>query len=102
MPASKPPAEPDETAEGAPFLGEYLDETARTYHWPDGPQTVERGDVVVLPDGWMTDGRWHPSSRKGPTRLRDNHPDQRAKTAERQSKARTELHAKLAEPKGEH
>lgn len=110
MAARRPPAEPEETSgpeESGPDQSdgsaaetggrghEYVDEVARTYFWPDGPQTVERGDVVALPEGWVDDGRFAKTGRK-PTRLRDNHPDQRAVTAERQSKARAEVHARLA------
>lgn len=103
-----PPAEAEEPAEqaskqpesGAPaakgVVGEYLEETPRTYLWPDGPQTVERGDVVTLPDGQKAEGAFGASSKK-PTRLRDNHPDQAAITSAAQSKARAELHARLAE-----
>jgi len=110
MAARKPPAEPDKTSTseesgpdqdgGAqPETGgrghEYVDEVERTYMWPDGPQTVERGDVVALPEEWANDGRFAKTSKK-PTRLRDNHPDQREVTAARQTKARNELHARLA------
>ena len=110
MAARKPPAEPDETSaseesgvgqnDGAqPEAGgrghEYVDEVERTYFWPDGPQTVVRGDVVALPEGWVGDGRFVKSAKK-PTRLRDNHPDQRKTTEAKQSKARTELHRRLA------
>lgn len=91
-----PPAA-EEAPPSAPKVvtAEYLDETPRTYLWPDGPQTVERGDVVTLPDGFQDDGRWSQTSKK-PTRLRDNHPNQAAITSAAQSKARTELHAALA------
>lgn len=92
---------PDAPAERAPVpkaaarAGEYLDETPRTYFWPDGPQSVELGDVVLVPAGF-DDGRFGPTSKK-PTRLRDNHPDQREVTAERQSKARAEVHRRIAD-----
>jgi hypothetical protein len=110
MAARKPPAEPDETStpeesgpdqsdSAQPETGarghEYVDGIERTYYWPDGPQTVERGDVVALPEGWANDGRFAKTAKK-PTRLRDNHADQRKVTAERQTKARDELHARLA------
>lgn len=107
MATSKTPAEPPETAgpgqdatppppkDGKPAVGEYLDETPRTYLWPDGPQTVELGDIVALPDGWENDGRFGSTSKKV-SRLRDNDPDQFQATSERQSKARAELHARLA------
>lgn len=90
------PAEHDTPPGPRRTVGEYLDETPRTYLWPDGPQSVERGDVVALPDGWKQDGRFGPTSKK-PTRLRDNHPDQRAATAERQTRQRAAVHARLAE-----
>jgi hypothetical protein len=111
MATRKPPAEPDETADpqddpGAEHgsdpvpaavarVGEYLDETPRTYQWPDGPQTLERGDVVLVPEGF-DDGRFASSAKK-PTRLRDNHPDQRPVTAAAQTKARAKAHPDLAE-----
>jgi hypothetical protein len=82
-----------------PFVGEYLDEIARTYQF-DGapPQTAERGDVCALPHD-PGDGRWQPSTRKV-TRLPDNHPDQFEITSARQAKARLKAHedaAKAAE-----
>lgn len=103
-PDPAPSPSPDEKApepeDARPVVAEYLDETPRTYHWPDGPQTAELGDVVVLPDGWENDGRWSKTSKKV-TRLRDNHPDQFEITSKRQSEAREQLHARLAgEAKG--
>jgi hypothetical protein len=95
-----PAPEPDETApepeDVRPVVAEYLDETPRTYHWPDGPQTAELGDMCALPDGWENDGRWR-VAKLVITRLRDNHPEQAAKTSARQTQARNELHARLAE-----
>lgn len=78
-----------------PLVGEYVDGTPRTYHWPDGPQTAEFGDVVVLPDGLVDDGRWQPTAKK-PTRGRDNHPDEIKKTGERQAAARRKAHEETA------
>jgi hypothetical protein len=111
--STKTPPEPapDETspADAAPapdpapakqVIAEYLDETPRTYLWPDGPQTAERGDVCVLPDGWANDGRWRPF--KGViSRLRDNHPDQATKTSERQAEARRKAHEQAAGAAGQ-
>lgn len=90
------PADAEPRPEDAkPRVGEYLDDTPRTYSWPDGPQTAERGDVCVLPGDWEDDGRWGATAKK-PTRLRDNHPDQFEVTAARQAEARKKIHDRLA------
>lgn len=77
------------------FVGEYLDETPRTYQF-DGapPQSAEKGDVCELPHD-PGDGRWAPSKAK-PTRLPDNHPDQMEITSARQAKARRKAHEQAA------
>lgn len=90
------PAEIADTAPPASFVGEYVDDTPRTYQFPgSGPQTAERGDVCELPHD-PADGRWKPSTRKL-TRLRDNHPDQAAITSAKQAAARAEIHRLAAE-----
>lgn len=108
--STKTPPEPDaetpaagtepDPGSGKRAVAEYVDETPLTYLWPDGPQTAEKGDVVVLPDGWANDGRWAPSTRK-PTRLRDNHPDEAAKTSARQADARRKAHEQAADAAGQ-
>lgn len=92
-------AEPD-PAPGKQVVAEYVDETPRTYLWPDGPQTAELGDVCVLPDGFADDGRWKPTAKK-PTRLRDNHPKQAEVTSERQAEARRKAHEQAAGAAGQ-
>lgn len=79
-PAPQPPAAPPSTA----GVYEYVDLTARTYHF-DGapPQTAQFGDVCALPHD-PADGRWQPSKKKV-TRLAD--PAQAAADAQAQRAA---------------
>ncbi len=74
---------------------EYVGTQQRTY-LPAGqpPQTAVLGDVCQL--GFTpTDGNWIPS-RKKPTRLPDNHPDQMEIASDAQAEARITAHLQAA------
>jgi hypothetical protein len=96
--APAPEPAPPQSAPAAPSTAgvyEYVDLTPKTYLFPDGPQTAEKGDVCDLP--YDPGDRCWQSTKKKVTRLRDNDPEQAAKTAAQQSAERARVLAQAAE-----
>lgn len=95
-PADTPPDAAPSPAAGGAGVYQYLDETPRSYCFPNGLTiTPRKGDVCALPYD-PGDKRWKPSKAK-PTRLPDNDPEQAAVNAAEQAAQRAEILKAAAE-----